>query len=608
VAAVLLFHDDRLAGGWLGVDLFFVLSGYLITALLLHGWRIGGSAPLRSFWAWRVRRLGPALLITLLMASAYALTIANPAELLTIRREGIATLFEVANWRAIVASGDYWSTQVRPSPLRHTWSLSIEEQLYLLWPLAVAALLHWRRRPGAVLAGALCLAAASIAAMVGLHAAGASIARLYYGTDTRASAVLLGAALAAGRFCAGPDRWAASRRFRHGAALVAAAGLGYLWLTLDGNTDAPYRGLLPLAGIAAALVVAGVADRHHPGPVGTVLATRPLVELGVISYGVYLYHQPIFLVVDAARTGLDGWALSAVRFVVTVALAAASYRFVERPIRTGQVLRGRPARAAVPAGAAIAVIALVATTLGASQPGGDVAARIDRSAAPGAPVVLIAGDSVPLMMGVSMTEQRDELGVSVLNRAAPGCHLLADLGPIRGTEGNVRTDVADCSAGGGYRRDVERFTPDLSMVLFGEFPNEAVELGGRWRMACEPAYLDALRREVEDLVDDLSARGAPVVLVTAPGSSLSWVVERVKPGMDERVACTNQVLADIAQARAGVEVVDLASFVCPPGHECQTHIDGVDLRPDGRHFEGDGARLVNEWLMPRVVAAARSGD
>ena len=610
IGAVLLHHAGHLEGGWLGVDLFFVLSGYLITALLLAGWRRDGRVELRGFWARRVRRLGPALVLTLVGVGIYAATVALPAEQRSIRGDGIATLLEVANWRTILTGGDYWAAQLRPSPLRHTWSLSIEEQLYLIWPLIVAFVAARWRQARAVLLVAAALAAASMAAMVGLELLGASRGRLYYGTDTRASAVLLGAALAAARVVLGPERWATTRSARHAAGVVAGLALVAGWVLLDGSSSAPYRGLLPLAGVAGAVVVASVADRRHPGPIGVVAAFAPLAALGRISYGAYLYHWPLYLVLDEARTGLDGWALTAVRIGATIALAAASYHLIEAPIRQGRWLTGRPGRAAVPAGAAICVIALVAGTLGAAPAPSvltSVEGRIDRAADPDAPVVLLAGDSVPLLLGTELTLQRDELGVSVLNRAVPGCHLLASLGPIRGIEGDVRTDVADCAADGQYRRDVERFEPDASILLFGEFPNQAVELGGRWTMPCAPDYLEAMRERLGRVVDDLRAGGGPVVLVTAPGTTLSWVLERVEPGMAERVACSNALLADVAASRPGVSVVDLASFVCPPGERCLERIDGADLRPDGLHFQDEGAAAVNRWLVPRALAAAGLG-
>lgn len=607
VAAVLLHHAGHLTGGWLGVDLFFVLSGYLITALLIQGWKDTDHIALGNFWVRRIRRLGPALIVLLLGVSAYAALVATPAELANIRADGLATLFEVANIHTIAAGGDYWATVLRPSPLRHTWSLAIEEQLYLVWPLVVAGVLRWRRSPKAVLVVAVGAAIGSAALMEALFAAGISRSRLYYGTDTRAAAVMLGASLAAARVVLGPQRWAATRQARHVVGVVAALALAVAWVRLDGSSDLAYQ-LLPLIGLAAMAVVASVADRRHPGPVGRVLGVRPLVGLGLISYGVYLYHWPIYLVLDQGRTGLDGWALTGVRVAATVAVAAVSYRFIEGPIRNRQILTGRQGRAAVAGGMALAIIALMSTTLGASKPVEDIRGDtgIDRSNVPGAPTVLLAGDSVPLLLGVNIGDQVDALGVTVINRASPGCHLLASLGPVRGVEGNVRDDVSDCAGNGVYRQSVERFDPDVSVVMFGEFPNEAVQLDGRWSMPCEPRYLEALRGRLDALVDDLRATDKPVVLVTAPGSSLSWVLERVKPGMAERVACSNDVLRDIARDTPNVHVVDLASYVCPPGKDCRTEIDGVNLREDGLHFVDEGADLINAWLMPQVKAIAQA--
>ena len=611
VAAVLLHHADRLKGGWLGVDLFFALSGYLITALLLREFaqRDDGRVDLGRFWSRRIRRLGPALIITLVGVGVFAATVAAPVDRLAIRDDGLATLFEVANWRTILTGGDYWARSGAPSPLRHTWSLAIEEQIYLLWPLALAGLLAWRGKVRAVLVVALGGAAASTALLIGLHAAGASQPRLYYGTDTRATTLLLGAAVAAWRAHLGPQRWAATGPSRRGVAIGGAVVLAGLWWRLDGAGSLPYRGLLPLAGLAGACVVAGLADRRHPGPLGRVLSLAPLVLLGQISYGLYLYHWPIYLWLTPARVGIDGWALDGLRIGISVALAWVSYVLIEQPVRHG-FPAGRPARALVPGAAAIAVLALLIGTQGAiPRPNVDpLAPRIYASSFPDAPVLMIAGDSVPLLLAVELVQQVDELDVSVAGAAGPGCHLLASRGPIRGVEGDVRTDTADCTEGHELRDLAEEYRPDVAMLLFGEFPNEAVELGGRWSMPCEPGYLAAYRTELEGAVDDLQATGAPVVLVTAPGTNVSWIVDRVKPGMQERVQCMNDLLIDVAQDRTGVGVVDLATFVCPGPDRCNELIDGIDLRPDGLHFQGPSAAYINRWLIPRVLATGADPD
>jgi peptidoglycan/LPS O-acetylase OafA/YrhL len=609
VAAVLLDHAGHLLGGYLGVDLFFVLSGYLITALLLDGWRRGGHIGLRTFWARRARRLAPALLVTLVGVGFYAAWIASPSERLNIRWDGFATLFEMANWRAIAASNDYFSHFLRSSPLGHTWSLAIEEQVYLVWPLVVAALLAWRRRPSVVLVASVIGAVASVGTMILLHAHGASIDRLYYGTDTRSSAVFLGAAVASGRVVLGPSRWAATRSVRHGLGLVAAAGLAVAWLRLDGAGAFPYEGGLALVSAGGALVVAAVADRRHPGPLGQAVSLRPLRALGLISYGLYLYHFPIYHVLDVHPLGLSGWPLIALKVAISLAAATASYHYLEQPIRKGWGRGHRQARAALLAGVALAAIALFAGTLGAVGPPSlaDFKDSVAVGSDPNAPLVMMAGDSVPLLLGAEMSKELDGLHIRLANRGQPGCHLLASVGAIRGVEGNVRTDVADCAKDGQYAARVRAVHPAVAVVLFGEFPSEAVRLNGHWAMPCEPDYLKALRQHLDSLVSDLRTDHTPVVLVTAPGSSISWVLNGMKPGLAGRVACTNQVLKDIAAARKGVAVVDLASYVCPPGKECLQEIDGKNLRPDGLHFTGPGGQLIASWLIPQVLASAEPG-
>jgi peptidoglycan/LPS O-acetylase OafA/YrhL/lysophospholipase L1-like esterase len=609
VAAVLLYHAGHLTGGWLGVDLFFVLSGYLITALLLTGWQREDRVGLRTFWSRRARRLAPALVITLIGVGIYAAVIATPQEQWYIRRDGFATMFEVANWRAIAVHNDYFAPGELQSPLFHTWSLSIEEQLYLFWPLVVAGVLWWRRSARAVFTVAAAGAVASAGLLVALHANGTPDAFLYYATHTRAAAVLLGAALAALRVVLGPKRWAATRQARHVLGVLGAIGLAVAWWRLDGASPVVFQGVLPLVSLAAVLVVASVADRRHPGPVGQAMNLTPLKALGVISYGAYLYHWPLYLVLDEDRTGRSGWPLTFVRIAVTIGLAALSYRFVEQPIRRGQALQGRQARAALPAAAALVAIALFAGTIDA-QPAAMPVDTIDRASTPGAPLVMLAGDSVPLVMGWQISKDRDQLGISVANRGQPGCHLLAALGPIRGVEGNVRTDVSDCSKDHYYRDQIRTVHPDVATVLFGEFPNEAVRVDGRWLKPCMPEYLRLLRTQLDQLIDDLRTDRTPVVLLTAPGTQLSWVVDRVEDGggaagEQQRVACTNQVLQDIATARPGVSLVDFGSYVCPPGQPCLQKVDDVDLRTDGLHFAHAGATYVAKWIIPRVLAAAQ---
>ena len=237
VVAVLLYHGGYLEGGYLGVDLFFVLSGYLITSLLLAEQRATGAIRLRTFWVRRIRRLVPALLLVLAGVAVYAWLWATPVDLTTIRRDGLATLFYVANWHTILRGVSYWDISLAPSPLQHTWSLAIEEQFYLVWPLVVAGLARFGRAAAAQRLLRLCclLAVVSAALFVALPLLGMSTTRAYEGTDTRATALVLGAAWAAyrmrrrGRLLAGPSRAADV------VAIAAVVCLGIAWLELSGE-------------------------------------------------------------------------------------------------------------------------------------------------------------------------------------------------------------------------------------------------------------------------------------------------------------------------------------------------------------------------------------
>src|SRR5689334_11832491 len=211
-----------------------------------------------------------------------------------------------------------------PSPLQHAWSLAIEEQFYLVWPLVVIGLAAWWRQAAAkaVLITSLVLAAASATLMAVLYAP-SNVSRVYYGTDTRAAAILLGAAFAAARVVRPPSERPGSSPSRfvlEALGVAGMVGLGVAWALLGGQSAFLYRYGFLLCGLAAVAVIAAAT---HPRPmiVSRVLRFRPLCLLGLVSYGVYLWHWPVDVVVDEQRTGLSGWALFGTRVVVTLAIA-----------------------------------------------------------------------------------------------------------------------------------------------------------------------------------------------------------------------------------------------------------------------------------------------
>jgi peptidoglycan/LPS O-acetylase OafA/YrhL len=327
VVAVVAFHlnEGGVPGGFLGVDLFFVLSGFLITSLLLAEWDERGAIAVVPFWRRRARRVLPLLLLTLV-----AVAVVTPALFDDVagrvRGELVAALAQGANWFEAVAGRSYFDTIGRPAPLRHLWSLGVEAQFYLAWPLAAAAALRHggRRRLLQVSAG---LVAASFVLQAVLFHPGGDPSRIYYGTDTRLGTVLAGAVLALmlARVRLGPQT---------ADQLAALGGVGFLLLVLrlDGASGFAYRGgLLLAATCAAALVAAATVEGSWTS---SVLSLRPLVWLGTRSYAIYLWHWPV---VTATRPGTDvdvhGLALLLLRLSLTLVLADVSTRLVDRGLR-----------------------------------------------------------------------------------------------------------------------------------------------------------------------------------------------------------------------------------------------------------------------------------
>ncbi|HEY4375630.1 MAG TPA: acyltransferase, partial [Acidimicrobiales bacterium] len=375
VGAVLAYHLGRLRGGFLGVDLFFVISGYLITSLLLVEVRSSGRISLAGFWKRRFRRLLPALLLVLA-----AVVLASHAWFPAWRRNGVrvdalAALGYVGNWRFVLSKQSYFASGVGPSPLRHVWSLAIEEQFYLVWPLVVVGVVVAAGRKR--LRGALTVVAgvgtvASIAWMAVLGGGSKDPSRAYYGTDTRAFTILIGVLLAVA-LAEAPERprtrqWRMRRRRIMSAASVPALVAASVFVVVaDNQRHWMYRGGFVAFSLLGALLVAGcVADR---GWLVAVLAWRPLRWVGRVSYGIYLWSWPVQTFAEG-HFGLTGWRLDAWVVGVVVGAAALSARFVERPFRTGRLFADRPdaLRRMVPvAGIALTAVIVLAATAGATK-------------------------------------------------------------------------------------------------------------------------------------------------------------------------------------------------------------------------------------------------
>ena len=336
VAAVFVYHAEpaRLPGGFLGVEIFFVISGYLITGLLLDEWSARGALDLPGFWLRRARRLLPALFLLLAGVLGFV-ALALPGDLAGLRGDTWSGLVYVNNWHQIFSHTSYFQSVGRPPLLRHLWSLSVEEQFYLLWPPILGLLLRGRRLAlPAMIAGA----ALSALWMAALYQPEADPSRVYYGTDTRAAGLLIGSALAGWRIRPG-CRTRAGARAGAVTGVLALVALAVAAVALDESRRCLYRGGFLATALATAALIASL--RKAPAsPAAALLALPPMRWIGQRSYGIYLWHYPVLMVTrPGLDVALDGASLMALRVLLVGSLAALSYRAVEQPIRYGALGR-----------------------------------------------------------------------------------------------------------------------------------------------------------------------------------------------------------------------------------------------------------------------------
>jgi peptidoglycan/LPS O-acetylase OafA/YrhL len=706
VLAIIAFHTglNSVPGGFYGVDSFFVLSGFLITSLLVREWSSSGTIRLRRFWAGRARRLLPALFLLVAVIGIVLAVVPKVLATPNIIGDALSTMFYVSNWYSIHNGVTYFSLSTQPSPLLHTWSLAIEEQFYLVWPLVVLAVLKvgtarraqrnvaatadgvagrtvdvlgggqmvftgpppvqadpaWvRRRRLQILFAVACLGSLASALLMAVLAPNGYTTRAYYGTDTRAQALLVGAAVAIGltlwREGSG-RRW--FTRLASVLALAGVAGTAALWATTSETSTFAFSGGFLVASLAAGAVVLGCAVSPR-SLVVRLLELPPLPQWGRISYGVYLWYWPVLLVMTPQRLHWGVYPLFLARVGITVAIAALSYDLVEMPIRRGALKRWR-SWVAAPIGAALAISAVFVSTLvpvGAAELQGSQLAVSAPSATttsttvaatPGVPAadvvpttttttvpsylspalpaatsskpvkVLLVGDSIAGTLGVGLAQEAQEYHVQIVNEGTPGCSLSMQT-EIKVLFYTVAPD-APCDVDNNpdsllqtWRRWVDAYNPDVVLyVARGETFDQ--EVGGQWQNIGQPGFDSYLTGRYRQAVSVLGSRGASVVLLTTPyyDSGTSPVGTPWPEDAPARVTLDNATMREVAGTTSSgsdgsrVYVFDLNALVSP-GNKFSPTVDQISVRcGDGVHFTRSGGIYVGQRLAPELATLGQS--
>jgi peptidoglycan/LPS O-acetylase OafA/YrhL len=625
-----------MSGGFLGVDVFFVLSGFLITSLLLDELGRSGRIELGDFWIRRARRLLPALVL-MVLSVAVGRQFFSPEAVAGLRDDAVAAFFWVANWVFVADKTNYFTQGAPPSPLQHAWSLGVEEQYYIVWPLLLVAValvlatLARRRHRRATLGGVrltvfmLATGGALASAVTAiLLASNATRDRVYFGTDTRAQALLVGAAASAllvGDWSALNRGWSLirSRWGRWTARLLPVIGLAVLGVASHYATGSAHEfreGLLIAVAVAAVLVVAPVALEQR-GPVAAVLGWGPLAWLGTISYGVYLWHWPIFLALNGEQTGWSGLSLFGVRCAATLAVSIVSWWAIERPIRRWRPVRVPllPLAGATAATAAALTMLVVPVT---ARPGGG---PLDGSLPPGVSPVAVVSPSPPQGTRPARTiAQRDprrpftvsvygdSIGWTLMHFLPPtpgfdfidhtviGCSLVRG-GPYRYL-GQTLDQKNECESWPSrWRSQIAVDQPDAILLIVGRWETVDRVNEGRWTHIGDPAFDAYLTNELRSAVDILSSSGAPLTVANLPYSRRG---ERPDGSLypedqPERVKEWNTMLGDTIGHRAGVRILDLNKKLCPED-VYTTKVDGIQVRSDGVHLTAEGVQWLTPWL------------
>lgn len=621
IVLVMLYHFGvtQLAGGWVGINHFFTFSGFLIGGILIKEWQRRGRIDAVRFYLRRARRLVPALVLLVIAVLAHTLLV-DRGDRPQTAGDAFASLTFWQNWRLIARDDQYFDVLVEPSPLRHVWTLGVEEQFYLLAPFVVAAVLVVRRR-WARTAIVLGLAVLSAAWTAVLADSGATGSRLYYGTDVRAQAILVGLAVA---MLLTPDRRGDAPRLSRSAAEVVGWGGTLLSVSAFFVLDETGRWVFERGGMLIFAVMAACmgASALDPRPlrINRIVSWSPLVHLGQISYGLYLFHWPISLWLP-----LDGLPLViaiAIKLALAWVCAVASYRLVELPVMIGGfgalVPRGlgrRARRWAAPAlVAAVAALAYALSTVWSPLIDGDwdgrpLAAAADYDPPSGDLRVSVVGSSIAQSIRDGFVG-RDYPGLDVSGHTRRGsCNPVPITFKYLGG-GEVEEDQTCAAWRERWPDEVRGAGAQIVLSPIETALTQPIVRDGRTVRPGTEAHDREVRRALDALLEQTRRSGARQLQLvnatchddpatTRDGEQLGAV--KIDPTATNEVVTRWAKEVQEQRSEVSVAVLDLNSAVCAQGYRAQ--INGADLYADRVHFSRQGAQLVWTWLAPEITTA-----
>ena len=614
VILVIIFHSGLgwLPGGFLGVSVFFTLSGFLITSLLINECENTGRIDLKAFWGRRLRRLAPASLVVIAGVVGLASWLSTSIEASRIKGDAISATLYFSNWRFIYSGHSYGELFASPSPLQHLWSLSIEEQLYVVVPVLIAGLFTMGLRRRAIGYVFLVAVAGSTIATMFTN----SHELIYYGTHTRAAELLLGSALAC-LFGQRIEKLAVNKA-KSLSTLYIVPIVGVVVLSRFSSVDSPwvYSGALTaFAGLSVICLIAAI----QAGPVRSILSSSPLVRVGEVSYGLYLIHWPVIVWLNSERVDLQPTALFVLQVIVTVILTLVSYWLIEQPIRRRKVLLSVRWAASSFVASVVGVLILASAILASASsqvntapdvlvtiaPASSVVdpmnassttivgssvkpARVDRT---GPLSVLVIGDSTAENIATALAQASDG-SLGVISGGVLGCPLLK-VAQVRDRK-DSQQDVSYCPSNEQLVRD-HVSEVDAVVVVAGVANQWAYQYAGSdvWVEPASERYKADLDGFLENIEDIVAPYGLPILVFETPP-----VRDNPKILGDDIATLLRwaEVINEWDSHWYSVKMVPYADALSDPNSD-----EGKAERPDGVHLaEEFGRELARIILIPRL--------